>query len=76
MSNSITLTEAHTGFELFAEKSIVAMRVNGELRDLAHQALIGDVVEGVDIPSQTGSTTTSTSPQRSLPKTWFRSKRK
>ena len=54
MSDSITLTEAHTGFELFAEKSIVAMRVNGVLRDLAHRADIGDVVEGVDISSSDG----------------------
>jgi len=54
MSDSITLTESHTGFELFTEKSIVAMRVNGDLRDLAHQADAGDVVEGVDISSQDG----------------------
>jgi threonyl-tRNA synthetase len=54
MSDSMTLTEAHTGFELFAEKSIVAMRVNGELRDLAHQAQVGDEVEGVDISSPDG----------------------
>jgi len=50
----MTLTETHTGFELFTEKSIVAMRVNGELRDLAHQAVAGDVVEGVDISSPDG----------------------
>ena len=54
MSDSITLTESHTGFELFSEKSIVAMRVNGDLRDLAHQADVGDVVEGVDITSPDG----------------------
>ncbi len=54
MSDSITLAEARTGFELFSEKSIVAMRVNGELRDLAHKASIGDVVEGVDISSSDG----------------------
>ena len=54
MSDSMTLTEAQTGFELFTEKSIVAMRVNGELRDLAHQAQPGDVVEGVDISSPDG----------------------
>ncbi|MFM6967512.1 MAG: threonine--tRNA ligase [Microbacteriaceae bacterium] len=30
------------------------MRVNGELRDLAHQAQPGDVVEGVDITSPDG----------------------
>jgi threonyl-tRNA synthetase len=54
MSDSITLTESQTGFELFSEKSIVAMRVNGDLRDLAHQADVGDVVEGVDITSPDG----------------------
>ena len=54
MSDSMTLTEAHTGFELFSEKSIVAMRVNGELVDLAHQAQVGDVVEGVEISSPDG----------------------
>ena len=50
----MTLTEAHTGFDLFTEKSIVAMRVNGELRDLAHQAQVGDLVDGVDISSPDG----------------------
>ncbi|MTA37515.1 MAG: threonine--tRNA ligase [Actinobacteria bacterium] len=50
----MTLTQAHTGFELFTEKSIVAMRVNGELVDLAHQAQVGDVVNGVDISSPDG----------------------
>ncbi|CAB4577350.1 unannotated protein [freshwater metagenome] len=54
MSDSMTLTQAHTGFELFTEKSIVAMRVNGELVDLAHQAQVGDVVNGVDISSPDG----------------------
>ena len=54
MSDSMTLTEAHTGFELFSEKSIVAMRVNGELVDLAHRAQVGDVVEGVEISSPDG----------------------
>ena len=54
MSDSMTLTEAHTGFELFTEKSIVAMRVNGELRDLAYQAQVGDLVGGVDLSSPDG----------------------
>jgi threonyl-tRNA synthetase len=54
VTDSITLAEPNTGFELFSEKSIVAMRVNGELRDLAHQAQPGDVVEGVDISSPDG----------------------
>ncbi len=54
MTESITLAAPNTGFELFSDKSIVAMRVNGELRDLAHQAQQGDVVEGVEISSPDG----------------------
>lgn len=50
----MTLAAPNTGFELFSDKSIVAMRVNGELRDLAHQAQAGDVVEGVEISSTDG----------------------
>ena len=42
------------GFGLFTEKSIVALRVNGELRDLAHKLQDGDRVEGIDITSQDG----------------------
>ena len=42
------------GFGLFTEKSIVALRVNGELKDLAHKLSSGDVVEGVDINSPDG----------------------
>ncbi len=54
MSESLTLTASNTGFELFSDRSIVAMRVNGELRDLAHQAQAGDVVEGVELSSPDG----------------------
>ena len=54
MTDSRTLTAPNTGFELFSDKTIVAMRVNGELRDLAHQAQDGDVVEGVEISSPDG----------------------
>ena len=42
------------GFKLFADKTIVAMRVNGELRDLAHKLAEGDQVEGVAISSPDG----------------------
>ncbi len=42
------------GFKLFTDRSIVAMRVNGELRDLAHQLNDGAVVEGVSISSPDG----------------------
>jgi len=54
VTENITLASPNTGFELFSDKSIVAMRVNGELRDLAHQAQQGDVVEGVEISSPDG----------------------
>jgi threonyl-tRNA synthetase len=43
-----------TGFKLFESKSIVALRVNGELRDLAYQVVSGDSVEGVEISSPDG----------------------
>ncbi len=42
------------GFGLFTERSIVALRVNGELKDLAHKLTSGDAVEGVDINSPDG----------------------
>ena len=54
MAESLTLTAPNTGFELFSDRSIVAMRVNGELRDLAHKAGAGDVVEGVELSSPDG----------------------
>ena len=42
------------GFGLFTDKAIVAMRVNGELRDLAHKLSEGDIAEGVSISSPDG----------------------
>jgi threonyl-tRNA synthetase len=53
-SNSIELADGATGFEAFSSRSIVAMRVNGELRDLAHKLASGDVVESVEISSPDG----------------------
>ena len=43
-----------TGFELFADKAVVAMRVSGDLRDLAHIVSEGDLVEAVTISSPDG----------------------
>lgn len=43
-----------TGFELFTDRSIVAMRVNGELKDLAATTTDGDIVEPVSIDSADG----------------------
>lgn len=42
------------GFKLFADKKIVAMRVNGQLKDLAHQVADKDIVEGIHISSKDG----------------------
>jgi threonyl-tRNA synthetase len=42
------------GFELFTDRSVVAMRVNGELRDLATVLTPTDVVEPVTISSADG----------------------
>jgi threonyl-tRNA synthetase len=42
------------GFALFTDRSVVAMRVNGELRDLAHMLAAGDVAEAVTIDSPDG----------------------
>jgi threonyl-tRNA synthetase len=43
-----------TGFELFTDRSVVAMRVNGELRDLAATTEEADTVEAVTIDSPDG----------------------
>ena len=45
---------ASTGFTLFTEKNIVAMKVNGEPRDLAHNVQEGDSVVAITIDSQDG----------------------
>ncbi|MEO6201159.1 MAG: threonine--tRNA ligase [Cryobacterium sp.] len=44
------------GFELFTDRSVVAMRVNGELRDLATTVTPTDAVEAVTIDSVDGLT--------------------
>ncbi len=43
-----------TGFDLFTDRTVVAMRVNGELRDLATGVGDSDVVEPVDLNSPDG----------------------
>lgn len=43
-----------TGFELFKERTVVAQRVNGQLRDLAFSLSDGDEIEGVEISSPDG----------------------
>jgi len=42
------------GFKLFTERTIVAIRVNGALKDLAHKLSDGDIVEGVAVSSPDG----------------------
>jgi threonyl-tRNA synthetase len=42
------------GFKLFTDKTIVAMRVNGELKDLAYKVSEGEAIEGVTISSEDG----------------------
>ncbi|MCW4459573.1 threonine--tRNA ligase [Microbacterium sp. MPKO10] len=42
------------GFDLFPDRSVVAMRVNGELKDLAATVTATDAVEPVDITSADG----------------------
>lgn len=42
------------GFGLFTDKTVVAQRVNGELRDLAHKLQQGDVIEAVPMSSPDG----------------------
>lgn len=45
---------SNTGFELFTDRAVVAMRVNGELKDLAATAQDTDTVEPVTIDSADG----------------------
>jgi threonyl-tRNA synthetase len=51
---SIMAAAASTGFELFTDRRVVAMRVGGELRDLAASVDEGDTVEPVLISSPDG----------------------
>jgi len=48
------VSEGATGFDLFEDRNIVALRVNGELKDLAHKVAAGDLVEGIEISSPEG----------------------
>jgi threonyl-tRNA synthetase len=50
-----TVTTGTTAADLFAgERSIIAARVGGELKDLAHEVKDGETVEGVEISSEDG----------------------
>jgi len=50
----IVVTEPGDGFGVFTDRAVVAMRVNGELRDLAHRLEPGDLVSAVTIDSPDG----------------------
>ena len=50
----VTATTVSTGFELFTDRRVVAMRVAGELRDLAATVEVGQIVEAVLISSADG----------------------
>jgi len=50
----IVVTEPGDGFGVFTDRTVVAMRVNGELRDLAHRLTPGDTVSAVPIDSSDG----------------------
>ena len=50
----ITAAETTTGFELFTDRQVVAMRVTGELRDLAASVAAGETAEPVLISSPDG----------------------
>ena len=52
--SSTSVAIGTTGFELFQDKKVVAQRVNGELKDLAHALSAGDRVEVVLIDSPDG----------------------
>jgi len=49
-----TVANGADGFAVFTSKTVVAQRVNGELKDLAHKYSAGDVVEGVELSSEDG----------------------
>jgi threonyl-tRNA synthetase len=51
---AVEVTEETDGFGIFTDRSVVAMRVAGELRDLAHRLQPGDRAEPVTIDSPDG----------------------
>lgn len=51
---TITVSGDTVGTEMFDHPAVVAIRVNGELRDLASRVVAGDVVEPVTIDSPDG----------------------
>ncbi|MEY2674338.1 MAG: threonine--tRNA ligase, partial [Actinomycetota bacterium] len=52
--SNVEVESGATGFDLFTSKTVVAMRVNGELKDLAHSVAAGDSILSVEISSPDG----------------------
>ena len=52
--HEISVEAGTDGFKLFTERTIVAQRVNGSLKDLAHKIADGDIIEGVAVSSPDG----------------------
>ncbi|CAB4533620.1 unannotated protein [freshwater metagenome] len=52
--STLDVESGATGFDLFASKTVVAMFVNGDLKDLAHAVAEGDIVRSVEISSPDG----------------------
>ena len=48
------VSEGATGFDLFEDRSVIALLVNGEQKDLAYAVQQGDCVEGISIDSDAG----------------------
>ncbi len=48
------VSEGADGFGLFEDRSIIALRVNGELKDLSYKLRDGDSVEGIEVSSEDG----------------------
>ena len=54
LSDHVEVTASTDGFGIFADRSVVAMRVGGELRDLAYRLTPGDRAEPITIGSPDG----------------------
>ena len=52
--SAISVESGTDGFGLFESKTVVAMRVNGDLKDLAHKISNGDDVVSVEVSSEDG----------------------
>ncbi len=51
---AMSIEQGTDGFKIFTDKTVIAMRVNGEARDLAYRPVASDSVEGIHISSDDG----------------------